>query len=582
MSRRRRGGLIDAAGGSDTGDDIEILDLDAARQPLDHEVIEVDPSGSRSGGAALAAVLVGGLAMLGVITTGNTPAPEPPAPSITVPPDPAALEEAEREAEVAELEATYGVEIGDGPGLVWDLVVWNIDTNQFQWIDDGFVGQNGETEWTIRPGVLGPSIGQRQSLELEFPGYSMQLVDGARLLVPEGDAPDHLLAVIGDREPIRFEFPPLDFVPSTDLVNVKRSWFSGVVVDDQLVLTGFQAIDVNREALSARTGRDLVGVDWFELSGDQLRLNEVGPGGDSYGDPIIFDDVGFTEDELADLRLLESWKGETFSLNTVTGSIAPVPLDLADVGSQALRTATGIALLWSDEDLQTWLSSSTDGVTWSTVPFENNGRLSISGSTLYSFPFDGSTMRRSSDAGRTWQRTRTPFGARFNSLAIDDILIIVDDPGTGPTDDAATVQINTDDYDLTITGAGRTFELTDPTTGDSILSGSIDDSASGIAFDPFGNGLALSDPVSGEELLSIPQGALLQAYAQAQQWRTPDVAFSKWDPAADDPEWSIQPINALFPNAIRVEFVAGDEYLLAIATTARGYDYYVARTTEAS
>lgn len=576
MSRRRRGGLIDGAGG-EAGDEIEILDLDASRRHVEAEIVESDQRDSSSRVAILGALVVGGLAMLGVVTAGNTPAPEPPAPSVTIPPDPVTVEEIDRAAEIAELEATYGVEIGDGPGLVWDLVVWNINTNEFRWIDDGFVGQDGSTEWTIRPGVLGPSIGQRQSPELEYPGYAMRLVDGARLLVPEVAAPDHIIALVGDRDPVRFDLPPPEVLPATELVTARRGWFNGVVVDEQIVTTGFQQFEVNREAMALRTGRDLTGIDWFELAGDRLRLNEAGPAGGTYADPIIFDDVGFTEDERADLMLLESWESEAVSLSIADGSVEPVPLDFTDF-SQPLRTSTGVALLWNDEDFQTWLSSSTDGLTWSTSPFERDGYLSISGATLYSFPFDGSTMRRSSD-GRTWQRTRAPFASSFNSLAIDDVLVVVDDPGFGPTNDDTLVEINTDDYDLTITGAGRTFELTDPLTGEIVLSGSIDDSASGAAFDPFGVGLAISDPDSGEELLSIPQGALLQAYAQAQEWPTPEVAMSRWDRTADDPEWNIQPIDALFSDAIRVQFIPGDGYLLAIATTPTGYRYYVARTT---
>lgn len=579
MSRRRRGGLIDGAGG-EVGDEIEILDLDAPRSQVDAQIVEIDPSDSNSRVAILGALVVGGLAMLGVVTAGNTPAPEPPAPSVTVPPDPATVEETDRATEIAELEATYGVEIGDGPGLVWDLVVWNISTNEFRWIDDGFVGQDGSTEWTIRPGVLGPSIGQRQSPELEYPGYAMRLVDGARVLVPEGAAPDHVIALVGDRDPVRVELPPGRVVPSTELITIQRTWFDGVAVDEQLVIAGFESVNVDIPALATRTGRDLSDVVYVEVSTDRLRLADGNGNSNESLQPILFADVQFTEEELADLRLSNSsWGSELLTIDLVTNTISVVALDDPQWIDTIGRTSNGIALSWGDQSGQGWLSTSADGLTWSTAPLDLGSQVSFSGTTMYAFPFSARTMRRSSDFGRTWQRTRTPFISSFNSLAIDDILVIIDDPGSRATNDETLIEIDADDYDLTITGAGRTFELTDPLTGDIVLSGSIDDSASGAAFDPFGVGLAISDPESGEELLSIPQGTLLQAYAQAQEWPTPEVAISRWDPSADDPEWNIQPIDVLFSDAVRVQFIPGDGYLLAIATTERGYDYYVARTT---
>lgn len=573
MARRSRGGLIDAAepGG---GEAIEILDLDAPFDDGGSEVLELNGGDSPSRARGLAAVVLGGLAMLGVVTTGNTPAPEPPAPSVIIPPTPADIAEQERAAEIAELEAIYGVRIGDGPGLIWDPVVWNIDTTEFRWIDDGFVGQNGDTEWTIEPRTLGPSISQRQSLEIAYAGYSMVLVDGARLMVPQLSTEDHLIALVGERDPVRFELPPLAFAPTTDLVTVDRAWFGGVVVDEQIVVAGYQAVSVDRDVLGARTGRDVSAIDWFEVSGDRLRLRSPGGG---YDDPILFDDVGFTDDEIADFQLIEQYQAVVLSLNLLSAGVEAAPLELSDFNGPIVKAPAGVGLTWTDEDGQGWLSTSDDGSIWSTGPFEQNGFLSFSDATLYSFPFGGSSdLERSTDLGRTWQSTRRPLGWSFNNAAIDDTLFVAETQSI-EVGDPFSIAVN--DYNVTVDDLGRSYEVIETATGEVIASRQVEPRGGfSRAFSVYAEGITVNDPDSGEKLLTITQGALLQAYSDAIGLAPPEVAMTRWDRSDDDPKWLIQPVAELFDDAVRVNFVPGDEYVLAIVTTTRGYDYYVART----
>lgn len=542
MPRRRRGGVSEAGldgGGLPTSDNrIEILDPETLFDDRPAEVVESESNDSNSSFAILAGLIIGGVALFGVVTAGNTPAPEPPAPSVTVPPDPIDEAEAIRAAEIAELEATYGVEIGDGPELRWQRVVWNIDATDVRWVDDGFVGYNAETEWTIRPSLVGPTVSQRENLAVEYPGYQLQPVQGARLLLPISDTPDHLLVAVGETDPVRFELPLVN-PPEPGLVRTAQTWADGLALDDRLLLTGFFSFDES---------------DIDEALGDGF--SEVS----RLGVPaaLMFDLVG--------------------------GSVEEIPLDGLQAPGSINRTNNGAAISWADRAGQSWISSTSDGSVWSTTPSSAEGNLWFVGPRLYSIPTgELRSIRRSNDVGRTWQRTRRPFVASSAGLAVDDVLIVSENqpelmplqPASINTDD---VSINTDDYVVTITGAGRSFELTDPTTGELVLSGAINDSATGVAFDPFENGLSIADPESGDELLSIPQGALLQAYAEASNLDAPEIAFARWATDADDPEWFIQPIDALFNDAVRVDFEVGVDHVLAIVTTTRGVDYYLTST----
>ena len=80
--------------GDDVGGGIEILDPGQPTDAVDDEQVEPSSSGSTSTLGVLTAVALGLLVAVGVVRTGNTPAPEPPAPSVTTlpePPDPAEM-----------------------------------------------------------------------------------------------------------------------------------------------------------------------------------------------------------------------------------------------------------------------------------------------------------------------------------------------------------------------------------------------------------------------------------------------------------------------------------------------------------
>lgn len=436
--------MIDAGrepGGGQASDDIEILDLDSLLSQREQETIETEPSSSLSGRAVLAGLVVGGIALFGVVTTGNSPAPEPPAPSVTIPTEPIDPEEAALAAEVAELEATYGVEIGDGPDLRWGPVVWNIDADRFTWVDDGFVGHDGTTEWTIRPSMVGPTVLERESLELAYPDYELQHIEGARLLIPTRGASDHLLVIAGDRDLVRFDLPALESPPITDLVRYVRFAWDGVVVDDHVIVASYQYPQVDLEVLGNRVGRDLSEFD-FAAIGERELVPRIIDDPSVEADVINFVEAGFTPAEIAELQRVNSEPGqsETFALDLVNVEAALVPIAELQWTQAVAELSNGAAVAWLDLGDQHWLSTSSDASAWSTRPLSvDGGSVWFSDARMYTFPVSGRSIRRTDDLGRTWQRTRRPFTAVSTSLAVDDVLIVASPPRAD--DDAGSSEI---------------------------------------------------------------------------------------------------------------------------------------------
>lgn len=428
------------------GNEIEILDPDNLFAEPGTEVVESEPATSLSPLAVTAGLIVATVAAFGVVTAGNTPAPEPPPPSVTAPPATIPPEEAALAAEVAELEATYGVEIGDGPALNWQRLVWNIDVDRFQWVTDGFVGDNGETEWTIRPSMVGPTVSQRDSLEATYPDYEVQLVEGARVLVPRTGAADHVLVTTEGRDLLRVELPAFENAPASELVRSRRVILDGVVDGERLVLSSLLMLEVDLDALGERVGRDLSDFEFVAI-GERGLLPRDTAAFDEPAEPIDFDEAGFTEAERTDLLRIndEASRPEVLALSLVSAGFEVVPLPDLQWAQNVSLVSNGVAVAWMDADDQNWLSTSSEVGIWSTRPLAvDDGDVWHSGSRMYTFPGSGRSIRRSNDVGRTWERTRRPFVSSVNALAIDDVLIVAEEPpANGDVPDLAVTRWDT-------------------------------------------------------------------------------------------------------------------------------------------
>lgn len=413
MPRRREdGALIDPAADSE----VEILDPLTPRPPNE----AIDLAGSEGGrwrsiGPALGAALIAGLAILSLSVAGNNPPPQTPAPSVTTPSN------EEDELDRRQQEAAYGVRIADGPGLVWERVVWDIDASDARWIDDGFVADDGVTEWTIRRSALGMSIGQRQSLLVTYPGYELLETDGARVLAPR-DAPlDHVLVFGFGEEPVRLEFPRDE--PVTDLLK-EELFVDLAVVDSVAVALVGQYRTIDTEALSLRLGRAVGEVQFAEVRGGELYLFA---GRESQS--VSLAGISLSDAELALLASPASWAEPDpdivrFDLATGTAELIAVGFDMSS--GTIRRQAQQFVLEWADDSAPNNRSTSFGGRSWTTkrgtgdpyTIFADNDRL-------YGLSPGQVRISRSTDGGTTWRRTPNPL-RNGTFLVVDDVIVLRD------------------------------------------------------------------------------------------------------------------------------------------------------------
>jgi hypothetical protein len=568
MARRDHDGLV-VEPGSDG--DVEILDPLSPRSPNDSPSIEPTlPAGGRwrSAGLALGAVLVAGIAIVTLSVAGNSPPPEPPTPSVTTPPAP--LDDNDRR----QLEAAYGVRIGDGPGLVWEPVDWNIGSTDVRWLDDGFVADDGVTEWTIRPGLLGPSIGQRQSLLVSYPDYRLMAAEGARVLAPREGPLDHLLVFGFEDEPVRLELPASG-EPVTDLLKFEL-FIDMAVIDATAValLGGFATID--SEALSLRLGREFEAVTSLRVSEGRLEIRQ-GPAADY----VDVTDAALTDVEIDILQSPQRWAEPDpdivrFDLTTGVSEIVPVTFDMSwgDLG----RSGDQFVLEWADDLAANNRSTSFGGRSWTTrrgaedpyTMVSDNGRL-------YGLSPGNVRIARSIDGGTTWRRTANPL-RNGTFLVVDDVIVLRDPDGQAPNGDDRLISVDAGEYDVMLSADGESFVLSDPGTNDVISSGRIGDAAGGAMYDALGN-LYFEDPDTGERLLTLARRNIMAALDAAGVLTTPLIAMTRWTDDEADPAWTIAEATDMFgSDVLSVDFIAGDGHILAVVDTNTGPEFHLAAT----
>ena len=516
---------------------------------------------------ALAAVATLGLVALVVTSTGDDAANP-----VDAEPEPSAG----RPAEVGEPGRATEPLVGPGPDLEWEPLSWRMDTPEFRWMSGAFVGDDGATEWRVRPAGVGLFVTQRQSVLVDFPDYYIVDAEGQRVLAPRVDQPDHLLFVEEDREVVRVEIPTRE--PVTDLV-VRRARIDVAVIDDRAVVVIERVDAIDPRTLGPRIGWDLVGRQpTVQALGDELRIRVSDPGEEAVNG-IITVPIAATDLTVTELEALQPGPAQidvvAVDLSTATtGPPGIVPDVFADVGVAGNR----FVLEWSTADYRRHVSTSPDGRTWRPQA-TGVGVVGVVGDDIAIAGIEQTTsdIARSFDGGMSWQFTPAPM-PKFELTMVDDVVAI---RSLASGQDGLAVgtdyPIDLGKYELVITGAGRSFELRDPETEALVTEGVIEDSATGAAYDPFGAGLAVIDPENGEEL-TVSQAQLWLAFTTTDVDSAPaqTIGLAQWDPSGA-PVWRVEPIDAVFgPDAVRINLVGGDEHMLAVVTTANGFDFYIA------
>lgn len=519
---------------------------------------------------AAAVALAAGALVVGV---GNS---EPPvdAPPLTIdeePPevDPPLTEQERREAE-------FGVELGEGPGLEWQAIDLDIEIKQWTWADGRFIADDGATEWSIALDRDRPTTIEQASVRALYPDYRPQRLDGGRLFAPPMPIPDHLIVIPDGGELIRIDLPDVIEPSTTDLIT-STAWFSGAIIEDRLVLAMSAFFTIDIATLGQRTSRDLSSVVYAAVIDNRVELYPIGTG--RVPEPIPLADLGVSESEIMALTRLDQTNTHVMSVALDDGEVQPAAFDDLEYVNDLLIDLEGQLLLgWDDGGGLSWVSTTTDGVTWRSERRATTRWLVNSGTQLFDFNTQGALVSRSSD-GETWNITNSPLGDSPRTVAGD--VVALGRPWDGDAS-IGGVPVETGDplLYLVLFNDGRRFELRGPDPFGPVVSGWIDNPWSGARRDPNTNELVFIEPRTGDELLRVAGHDADAATAEFNPLE--NVALARWPIDVADPEWLVTSPTDLFgPGALDVEFVAGHQQILAVVTTADGYELHLA-DTEAS
>ncbi len=520
-----------------------------------------EPAASHSRVVGLAAVLLAAIAAWALATNRNEAA----APPTT---EPAPVEEPEPGIETAKT--------GVGPELRWASIVWNIGTNDFRWINGAFVGDDGITEWSVTPSIIGPTIGQRPSVLTDRPDYFIVDAVGARVLAPRVEQPDHLLVIAGDGSETRIDLPPKPGV--TELVT-RHHRIEVAVIGSTAVVAVHQEDRVDGEALSARVGMPLGDVLGVRVFTDRLSILVAGaPGNPPQAIDFAFDDAPFTATERSAVAGISN-RVDLYAVDLADGSIGPagiVPDAVESLGVAGER----FVLEWYTSTAPAFVSTSTTGRSWAPPrDFTGIGRIDGDAGSIYGVLLTTDIVTRSADGGSTWTRTPSPL-REFELTAGRDHIVLTEKGAPQPT---LTYEVEADGYLMTITEDafnfvpdGSAFVLTELSSG-SVSTGRIGAVGSGVTYDSYDGSVDVVDA----------DGAIIASISPSAQWlarnRTlstvdppPSIAATRWA-GGEPPEWSVDSLADLFGDtAVRVDFVGGEAEILAVVTTTNGYRLHMA------
>lgn len=551
-----------------TSGDIEFIDAVVPGQPDEAETVTTPASG-RGGLAALALVAVIGLGIASLASGSDDFSPETTEapPTTTEPqPDEAALED------ISTGEEAPTFTLGAGPPLVWRAVPTDTAANNWRWVEDRFIGIDDERSLELVPGT------DNSRLASFFPPIGGIDINSTSSVFGDGTSSPSQLT---------FSSPPslepsgpsimIDPLapPANELVDFQTEIAAERRDDDVLVLQTVTAV-LNIEAFRSRTGITLDPIFGIEIDDAEISLFGTG---ESESIPVA--EIGLTDADLAALRLINE-PITVVSFGLLGGSAEVVDIDLARIDWIAVVDDEFVA--GGNE-----LRRSVDGINWQSTSEDTprfGGLLVPSADdvlTGLSFEQSDSFITLSDDAGRTWRPVASPMSNTWQVSSSFPVLAATGWTNNSFLETPEDWSVFTPRFELRITNSDDSFELLDR-NGTVLLSGLTGDPSSGFRFVPGSLDIWFVDPATGVEVARFDRTLFNSSLGAAQTIAgNPQlVAFADMSAAATSHEWSLTPVNELFgEQALSVEFVAGNGWLLADVTTSTGRDLFVAEVPDA-
>ena len=546
-----------SAGNPGGPDEVELLNV---AEPVAEVSETVTTETSRGGALAIIAALA--LAALGVaaLTTSGADEAAPPTTTPTPAPDlPDTQTSTPRDGGPTAV-------VGDGPMLDWERIEAEVDATMFVWVGDNFYATGGTADMLLRPGPNGVSV--------SFLGTGDESIDrsmksSSEVFSRSPTNPDVLYFPANSR----LQTLGIASIPPgrSELVEPSTTLAVERLGDRVLVLQSTAGV---LDVIQFRSRIDTDVDPIFDISVSPSTLTVQG-GEQTDELPIV--DLDLSAEDLTALGSLGQ-PAQVLSVGTVGGEAEPVALPMSRIDWLAV---VGDEFVIGGDQL--WRSS--DGIDWEQAVGDTPrfGGLNAPGPdgvlTGLAFEGDDGYLTVSTDAGRSWTRLARPMENTWAMQSTHPIVAMTgwqEEPFTPTVSDWAVL---TPTYELRIIGDGDSFELLDR-SGDMLLSGATGDPSSGFRFTPGSAGVWFVDPATGEEIVRFPQSAFASAFAAA---RTLDgqpqlVAFANLTSPRDETlEWSLARVNELFgPEALAVDFIPGNGWLLADVTTTTGRELYIA------
>ncbi len=457
-------------------------------------------------------------------------------------------------------------QIGGGPELVWQRVEFDFDATDFEWVEDGFLGQAGESDYVLGSnGTL--TVSESRSAAGEAPIRS-----SARVRGDGTDNPSELTFVGLEQE--RVDVIPM-VIPDSDLVDVGVRLAVERKGDQVLILQTLRGV------LDVERFNEQFDIDDPLISSLMVSPSAVIVSGDDGVETLPIEGLELSAADLVALRTIEE-PVHQLSVAEVNGTATLVEVDLDRIDWIA---AIGDDFVVGGAELR----RSADGMNWQQTGVDTprfGGLLPPGPDGVMvglAFDADQNLVTTSADGARTWDDVPSPLTNVWQFSSVAPVIAI-----TGWMDEAfvpspAGWSVLTPAFELRVGADDDSFALL-TRSGTPLLSGFSRDPSSGFRFAPGSDDIWFVDPTTDVEIARFPRLLFAAAFAASRTLDGQPQLIALADVSRGDPiEWSLTRVNELFgPEALAVDFIPGDGWFLADVTTMTGRELYLAEVPAAT